>query len=57
MNREILNKDQRILLNVVKHFSSKGFYLAGGTALALQTGHRESIDFDLFSLSKFENQE
>ena len=57
MNREILNKDQRILLNVVKHFSSKGFYLVGETALALQTRNRESIDFDLFSLSKFENQE
>jgi hypothetical protein len=25
------------------------FYLAGGTALALQLGHRISIDFDLFS--------
>jgi hypothetical protein len=26
-----------------------GFYLAGGTALALQIGHRVSIDFDLFT--------
>jgi hypothetical protein len=26
-----------------------GFYLAGGTALALQIGHRLSIDFDFFS--------
>lgn len=25
------------------------FYLAGGTALALQLGHRVSVDFDLFS--------
>lgn len=25
------------------------FYLAGGTALALQIGHRISVDFDLFS--------
>ena len=25
------------------------FYLAGGTALALQIGHRQSIDLDLFS--------
>lgn len=24
------------------------YYLAGGTALALQIGHRESLDFDLF---------
>lgn len=27
----------------------KGFYLAGGTALALQLGHRRSIDLDFFS--------
>lgn len=26
-----------------------GFYLAGGTALALQVGHRQSLDFDFFS--------
>lgn len=28
-----------------------GFYLAGGTALALEVGHRQSIDFDFFSQS------
>ncbi|MBN1970385.1 MAG: nucleotidyl transferase AbiEii/AbiGii toxin family protein [Candidatus Delongbacteria bacterium] len=27
----------------------EGFYLAGGTALALQIGHRKSIDLDFFS--------
>ncbi len=27
----------------------KGYYLAGGTALALQIAHRKSIDFDLAS--------
>ncbi|HBB65319.1 MAG TPA: hypothetical protein DCZ84_01610 [Candidatus Vogelbacteria bacterium] len=27
----------------------KGFYLAGGTALALQLGHRISVDLDFFS--------
>jgi len=27
----------------------KGFYLAGGTALALYNGHRRSVDIDLFS--------
>lgn len=27
----------------------RGFYLVGGTALALQIGHRVSVDFDLFS--------
>ena len=29
--------------------NSQGFYLAGGTALALQMGHRQSLDFDFFS--------
>ena len=29
------------------------FHLAGGTALALQLGHRKSIDLDLFSLEDF----
>jgi len=29
----------------------QGFYLAGGTALALQLGHRISIDFDFFTHS------
>jgi len=28
---------------------AKRFYLAGGTALALQVGHRRSVDFDFFS--------
>lgn len=30
-----------------------GFYLAGGTGLALQRGHRLSVDLDLFSESDF----
>ncbi len=29
------------------------FYLAGGTALSLQIGHRISIDIDLFSINSF----
>jgi len=33
------------------------FHLAGGTALALQIGHRTSIDIDLFSQYDFNNQE
>jgi predicted nucleotidyltransferase component of viral defense system len=30
------------------------FYLAGGTALALQIGHRRSLDFDFFTPSDFD---
>jgi hypothetical protein len=32
----------------------KGFYLAGGTALALHIGHRKSIDLDFFNMGKFD---
>jgi hypothetical protein len=33
------------------------FQLVGGTALALQLGHRNSIDIDLFSQNEFDTQE
>ena len=40
-------------LDLLKDLQSKeylkGFYLVGGTALALRIGHRKSIDIDLFS--------
>jgi len=42
-----LNEKNQELFDYLKIF--KNFYLAGGTALALQIGHRISIDFDLFS--------
>lgn len=32
------------------------FYLVGGTALALQLGHRNSIDIDLFTQNEFDTQ-
>ena len=34
-------------------FVKKQFALAGGTSLALQTGHRRSIDLDFFSEKPF----
>lgn len=33
----------------------ESFYLVGGTALALQIGHRQSIDLDLFTTQTFDN--
>jgi hypothetical protein len=33
----------------------KEFYLVGGTALALQLNHRNSIDVDLFTRNEFQN--
>lgn len=47
-HREILATGQVDLLPVLKLFA-KDFGLVGGTAIALHIGHRESIDFDLFS--------
>ena len=34
----------------------KDFYLAGGTGLALQIGHRRSVDFDFFSQKSINNE-
>ena len=48
---EILSKQQQELLPYIKNFR-RSFYLVGGTAIALHIGHRESIDFDLFTCSK-----
>jgi len=53
-HKEILTKKQEELLSLVKLFK-KDFGLVGGTAIALHIGHRESIDFDLFSLEEFDN--
>src|SRR5712692_4049731 len=51
-NLEILPQAQRelwpLLAAVPAHFT-----LYGGTALAVQLGHRESVDFDFFSLQIF----
>jgi hypothetical protein len=35
----------------------KEFYLVGGTALALQLGHRNSVDIDLFTQGDFNDEE
>ena len=50
MHPNILTKTQASLLPLIKQFNSS-FYLVGGTALALQLGHRRSVDFDLFIVS------
>ena len=40
---------RRVLETVGRQPFASRFYLAGGTALALQLGHRVSIDLDFFS--------
>ena len=37
--------------------SRGGFYLAGGTAAALQLGHRQSVDLDFFSPHPFDPEQ
>ena len=54
MHPNILTKTQERLLPLIKQFSPS-FYLVGGTALALQMGHRQSIDFDLFTDTVFDS--
>jgi hypothetical protein len=39
LHKEILNTDQIALLPLVKEFK-RSYYLVGGTAIALQIGHR-----------------
>ena len=46
---DILPKGQKALLPHLRALIPMGFVLYGGTAIALQLGHRESIDFDFFS--------
>jgi hypothetical protein len=39
---------------VLRSLPAQGFYLAGGTALALWLGHRRSVDLDLFHPGTFD---
>ena len=55
MYKDILTKNQRELLSLISTFS-KNFYLVGGTAIALYLGHRQSIDFDLFTSSDIKSR-
>lgn len=49
-----MTEEQVKLLPLAARFIND-FGLVGGTAIALQIGHRRSVDFDLFSLKKFDN--
>jgi len=44
----ILDVHRQEVFNRLYKVLGDDYYLAGGTALALQIGHRESFDFDLF---------
>lgn len=49
MHWNILDTERKKLLPLFAQVSDYGLYLAGGTALALQIGHRDSVDFDFFT--------
>ena len=50
MHLDALTKDGKAIFPLLAQF--REFYLAGGTAVALQIGHRVSVDFDLFTPRK-----
>lgn len=55
MHWEVIDKNRYdILGKIINKISLKKYYLAGGTALALQTGIRESFDFDFFVQIEFD---
>ncbi|HDP36479.1 MAG TPA: hypothetical protein ENN27_01215, partial [Candidatus Atribacteria bacterium] len=57
MFEEVLSKDAKNSLGSLgKSGLLDSTYLAGGTALALQLGHRYSYDFDFFTPQKFDEE-
>ncbi|MGI9160595.1 MAG: nucleotidyl transferase AbiEii/AbiGii toxin family protein [Saprospiraceae bacterium] len=61
----MIHKDPKVILpetldllrQIQQDMVFKDFFLVGGTALALQIGHRLSIDLELFSTHPFDNQD
>lgn len=56
-NEAINAQTKRVLEKISQSEITSNFYLAGGTALAIQFGHRESIDLDWFSKNSFSNSQ
>ncbi len=55
-HREILTEKQCKALRLLGPRTAElGFYLAGGTAIALHLGHRRSVDFDWFTEEPLED--
>jgi hypothetical protein len=54
LHDEVLDDATRAVLTALgAHLEFRRFYLAGGTALAMQLGHRVSLDLDLFSRDRW----
>ena len=50
---EVLSEQQTAILPYLSLLKEKNFYLAGGTALALQIKHCTSLDFDFYTEEEF----
>jgi len=58
MHSEILLSHQQSALAILSKLAAiRTFHLAGGTAVALHLGHRESVDFDFFREDGFVPQQ
>lgn len=55
-HKEILPPAQQSLWSSFKEMQGDGFVLYGGTAVALQLGHRQSVDFDFFSVAPLDKK-
>jgi len=53
MKNFVLNWNQKKILKNIQFLKKYGFYLAGGTALALHFGHRTSHDLDFYTNKHF----
>ena len=55
-HKEVLPEGwSRVATDLAARSVLSGFYLAGGTGLALALGHRRSVDLDIFSERDFES--
>jgi hypothetical protein len=55
MHPETIDQQTKHVFEKIKKLEIlKNFYLAGGTALAIECGHRKSIDLDFFSQDTFD---
>ncbi len=56
LHLDILDASRQAVLPLLRPLKER-FYLAGGTALALQIGHRDSVDFDFFTSDQFDPEQ
>ena len=53
----ISDKTFELLTSLMKDSQFSSFFLVGGTSIALQLGHRISIDLDLFTQTPFDTND